>query len=51
MASEKMMTQIDKISKLDDVFSPTAPIEKRDLFYGRIGQFDDLYNGRWFNLR
>lgn len=37
------MTQADKISKLDDVFSPTAPIEKRDLFYGRIGQFEDLY--------
>lgn len=40
----RMMTREDKLMKLDDVFSPTAPIEKRDLFYGRIDQFNDLYS-------
>ena len=29
----KMMTSEDKLAKLDEVFSPTAPIEKRDLFF------------------
>lgn len=44
MSKIKLMTQEDKLTRLDDVFSPTAPIEKRDLFYGRISQFDDLYS-------
>ncbi|MBT2559349.1 orc1/cdc6 family replication initiation protein [Hymenobacter sp. ISL-91] len=44
MSKIKLMTREDKLSKLDDVFSPTAPIEKRDLFYGRIQQFNDLYS-------
>ncbi|MBO2011907.1 ATP-binding protein [Hymenobacter negativus] len=43
MAKTKMMTREDKLAKLDEVFSPTAPIEKRDLFFGRIGQLNDLY--------
>jgi Cdc6-like AAA superfamily ATPase len=44
MSKLKLMTEEDKLSRLDDVFSPTAPIEKRDLFYGRISQFGDLYS-------
>ncbi|WP_223648824.1 ATP-binding protein [Hymenobacter psoromatis] len=40
----KMMSNEDKLAKLDEVFSPTAPIEKRDLFYGRLGQLNDLYS-------
>ncbi|UOQ75934.1 ATP-binding protein [Hymenobacter sp. 5516J-16] len=44
MSKLKLMTKEDKLLKLDDVFSPTAPIEKRDLFYGRIGQLSDLYS-------
>lgn len=39
-----MMTKEDKLNKLEYVFSPTAPIEKRDLFSGRLGQLSDLYS-------
>jgi hypothetical protein len=34
MASAKLMTKEDKLLRLEDVFSPTAPIENKDLFYG-----------------
>jgi Cdc6-like AAA superfamily ATPase len=44
MASAKLMTKEDKLLRLEDVFSPTAPIENKDLFYGRREQFKGLYD-------
>ncbi|MBN7812572.1 ATP-binding protein [Algoriphagus sp. H41] len=36
------MTQEEKLKKASSVFSPAAPIETRDLFFGRIEQFQKL---------
>lgn len=38
------MTQAEKMSLLDYVFSPTAPIEQEDLFYGRISQLQYVHS-------
>ncbi|HEY0656192.1 MAG TPA: AAA family ATPase [Chryseosolibacter sp.] len=36
------MTKDEKFSLIHSVFSPTAPVEQRDLFYGRLDQFKKL---------
>ena len=36
------MTKEEKLQKLNVVFSPTAPIKRQDLFFGRIYQLDSV---------
>ncbi len=37
-----METENIKLARLQEVFSPAAPIKKRDLFFGRISQVDKV---------
>ena len=38
------MDQKEKLTKLNEVFSPTAPIRRQDLFFGRINQLNSVCN-------
>jgi len=38
------MNKKEKLVKLNEVFSPTAPIKRQDLFFGRINQLNSVCN-------